>query len=146
MDTKAALCLSQQMGQLIHLCAGFQAIFGRGYRLKPDSPRAAWMTHEAILRQQVSIAESLDPAALHQPRKIINKWWERLDVPDLSSVTELMSETSRLIATCTYVEADPSADWSYAILCAQTVIAGMLHPAAVQIALGNVETRTPYAV
>lgn len=145
MNSATVHTLVNQMGELIHLCAAFQAEYGRGYRLKPGSDQRAWALYDCILRQQVAIAETLDVEALNKPRQIINKWWERMDIPDLSGVTELMGEVSRLIATCAYVEADHSStDWSYALFCSQTVIAGALHPSAIQIALGNLGTR--YAV
>lgn len=140
MNTTTALALTAHAAELIRLTASYQATYGRGYPLKPGSGAHAWGLYDAIMAEQVAIAEQLTPDALEEPRIVHLKWWERQDVPDLPMANELMQEISRLIACCAYIEAQSgSTDWSYAVFCSQAVIAGMLHPAARQLALGKQE-------
>lgn len=140
MNTTTALRLTAHAAELIRLAATYQAEYGRGYPLKPGSSQHAWDLYEAIMAEQVAIAEQLTPKALEDPRVVHLKWWERQDVLDLITANELMQEISRLIASCAYIEAQSgSTDWSYAVFCSQAVIVGMLHPASRQLALGNQE-------
>lgn len=145
MDTTTAQALVSHVGELTRLCATYQAELGRGYRVKPGSGERAWTLYNAIVSKQVAIGELLSRDALEKPRVVLNKWWDRQDVPDLSITTEMIQEVSRLIACCAYIEAEAgTTDWSYAVFCSQAVIAGTLHPSALQMALGNQEGR--YAV
>ncbi len=136
MNSLHAIRIANEVTQLISLSAAFQAAYGRQYRLKPGSSTAAWSLYDAAQQQQVRIATMLDSEALNAPHLSLNKWWDRQDVIDLPTVYSLMDEVTHLIACCAYFEIDAGEkERSYTAFVIQCVIAGMLHPAAIQVAL-----------
>ncbi len=137
---KASLTLevAAHAAQLVQHCATFQALYGRYYNLKPGSSQEAWALYDAILAEQVAIAQRLDPQAVENPHQTYESWWERQDIMDLSLAKTLMQQVAHLIATTAYFEAEPhDNEWSYAIYCAESTVSGLLHPAARQMALAS---------
>lgn len=133
MNTQIATLLAADIAKLVALSAEFQARFGQHYTLRPGSDRAAWDLFNAITAQQTVIAGRLDQDALDRPHLTIGKWWERFDVPDFAVTKHLMDTVTQLISACAY---DASSDGvqSHNTVCSQRVIAGLLHPSALQIA------------
>jgi hypothetical protein len=143
MRTDIALELAQNVAHLVKLTAAFQAKYGRHYVLKPGSSSEAWTLYNQIFDEQVTIARMLDKRALEMPHETYTKWWERQDTMDLSVAKTLMQHISHLIATVTYFEAETQeTDWSYAILCAESAIAGLLHPSALQVAQSSFQVKS----
>lgn len=140
MNTATARKIIMETAELLALCSRFQALYGKDYRMKPGSPEDAWDLYQAIFDQQRMIAEMLDTDALERPLKRWGEWWNRQETIDIALVSELAKEASHLIACCAYNEADPQryADNVGMVRTSQGVIAGLLHPAARQVALANV--------
>lgn len=125
----------EKTGKLVELTATFHALYGKDYRLKPGSPQEAWALYDSIYRTQVEIANLLDSYMIDAPHYRYGQWWERLDVMDVSIAQELLCEVSHLIACMAHHEVQqPETDYSYVIHRSQSAIAGMLHPAALQVA------------
>lgn len=136
MNSQHAIRIANEVAKLISMSAAFQATYGRQYRLKPGSTADAWSLYDAAQQQQIRVAAMLDSEALNAPHNSLNKWWERQDVIDLPTAYKLMDEVTRLIACCAYFEVEAEEkEWSYTAFATQCVIAGMLHPAAIQVAL-----------
>ncbi|MBK9122135.1 MAG: hypothetical protein IPM16_03295 [Chloroflexi bacterium] len=136
MDTRKALDIACHSAELVALCARYQAKYGRHSVLKPGSSRAEWDLFRDILNKQAAIAELLDTSVLQAPGEVVNQWWKRQDVIDLSIVSDLCKEAARLIGCAAYHDEDPNGgQWSYAEQAAQAAIAVMLHPTARQNAL-----------
>ena len=135
MNTRQAQHLLADAGKLVQLSATFTARYGRHYELRPDSPEDAWKLYDAIQAIQAEIVAGLDDILMMKPHHRCGKWWERHDVIDLSTAQAISHEVSNLIACCAAHEANApgSTAWSYAIQNAQLAIAGMLHPAAIQV-------------
>jgi hypothetical protein len=133
MNTQIATLLAADIAKLVGLSAEFQARFGQHYTLRPGSDRAAWDLFNAITAQQTVIAGRLDQDALDRPHLTIGKWWERFDVPDFAVTKHLMDTVTQLISACAY-DAISDGVQSHNTVCSQRVIAGLLHPSAVQIA------------
>lgn len=133
MNTQIATLLAADIAKLVGLSAEFQARFGQHYALRPGSDRAAWDLFNAITAQQTVIAGRLDQDALERPHLTIGKWWERFDVPDFAVTKHLMDTVTQLISACAY-DASSDGAQSHNTVCSQRVIAGLLHPSAVQIA------------
>jgi hypothetical protein len=116
---------------LTELVATFQAHYGKNYRLKAGSPAEAWTLHRQILDQQRAIAGLLDADIIEQPVYKHIRWWQQQDAMDTGVTQELFFEAHQLVARCAYTEAsahDPCK--SPGIACSQAIIAGMLHPNA----------------
>lgn len=136
MDTRTALDIACHCANLVALCARYQAKFGRHSVLRPGSSRTEWDLYHDILNKQETIARLLDPSILQNPGEVVNQWWKRQDVIDLSIVSDLNKEAARLVACAAYQDEDPSGgQWSYAVQSSQAAIAVMLHPKARQNAL-----------
>lgn len=143
MRTDIALGLAQDVANLVQLTATFQAKYGRYYTLKPGSTEEAWALYNQIFNQQVHIACQLNHKALEMPNETHAQWWERQDTMDLSIAKTLMQHISHLIATVAYFEAETQeTDWSYAVFCAESAIAGLLHPSALQVAQSSFQVKS----
>ena len=138
MDKNTALAIARETVELIGMCATFQAEHGRHYVLKPGSHNAVWEAYNQINAKQTSIAELLDDDAVEDAYPHPSAWWESQDIPDVSTGNQILDAASRLIACCAYCEASNEIpDWSYSIFSTQSVIAGLLQPAALLVALDN---------
>jgi hypothetical protein len=143
MTHDCALGLAQHVAQLVQLTATFQAKYGRHYRLKPGSTPEAWALYTAIFNEQINVARCLSLKSLEMPNDSYDKWWEREDTMDLSVAKTLMQHSAHLIATVSYFEAETQeTDWSYAVFCAESTIAGMLQPAALQVAQASYQVKS----
>jgi hypothetical protein len=134
MNTQNARELAAKVAQLIEQASVFQALYGKGYRMKPGSPDEAWTLHNTIFNQQTDIARLLDDDALQNPTRRTHLWWKQQDTIDSGIATMIAQEVSQLIASCAYFEAKPMGESSHMVRCAQTVIAGMLHPSTLLVA------------
>lgn len=133
MNIAIARRVVEETTALTELAAVFQARYGKTYRLKPGSPDEAWTLYNRILDQQRAIAGLLDSDVIEQPIYKHIRWWQQQDAMDTSVTQDLFSEAHQLLARCAYTEAcahDPRQ--SPGIACSQAVIAGMLHPHALQ--------------
>jgi hypothetical protein len=135
MNTSTACELAGKIAEMIAYASTFQCQYGKDYRMKPGSPDEAWELYQAIFNQQVAIASLLDIYALENPARILPMWWKIRETLDTSSATQISQEACHLIACCACYEADPGSGPSPAIRSSQCVIAGMLHPSAVLVAL-----------
>ncbi|HEX2621829.1 MAG TPA: hypothetical protein VHL11_16845 [Phototrophicaceae bacterium] len=143
MKTHTALEIAAHTAALVQLCAAFQAQYGRYCTLKPGSSPEAWSLYNEITNRQIAIGQLLDEKAVETPNNSFARWWEHQDVMDLSNAKTLMQQVSHLIATCAYFEAEThETDWSYAIYCAESTIAGLIHPAALQVALSSFQVKS----
>jgi hypothetical protein len=134
MNTQIATLLAGDIARLVGLSAEFQARYGQHYILRPGSERAAWELFNAITALQTAIAGRLDLEALDKPHMTIGRWWERFDVPDFAVTKHLMDTVTQLISACAYDASSADGGQSHNAACAQRVIAGLLHPSAVQLA------------
>lgn len=139
MNTSTARELVGKIAQLIEFASTFQCHYGKNYRMKPGSPDQAWELHQMIFNQQIAIASLLDIDALENPARILPMWWKLCETLDTSSATQISQEACHLIACCACYEANPVSQPSPAIHSSQCVIAGMLHPSAVLVALDGLE-------
>jgi hypothetical protein len=139
MNTDTAHQLMVEVSHLIQLTSAFQAAYGKGYIIKPGSPAEAWGLHQAIFNQQAVVARLLDIESLENPLQSCAQWWKRQDVIDLGIVTMLAQEVVHLIACCAAFETQPRTVASPAIETSQGVIAGMLHPSSVLVALADIQ-------
>jgi len=131
MNMQTAINMSTRIAELMGLCSAFQAKFGTHYTLKPGSTHDAWDAYNVIVNKQAEIAAMLDPLALQSPHITLGKWWERTEIPELSTISRLMDEVTRLIGACAYCEMQQNeVEVSYTVKAAQSVIAGLLHPSA----------------
>lgn len=130
MDTETAVWMAHKVAELTHLVIRFQAQFGTGYKLVDARPQPASALCEAILTKQFEIAALLDDQACQLPIEPQVVWWNRQDVMDIVAVTRLSQGINRLIACCTFYEANPSDELMAAILRAEARVAGLLHPDA----------------
>lgn len=134
MNTVMARHIAAQIAELLELTSIFQTCYGKDYTMKPGSPAEAWELHDAILNQQVTIARLLDRDALSNPVQRVPPWWKWQETIDIGVVAQLAQEASQLIVCCASFEAAPISTSSPAVICAQRVIAGMLHPSALLMA------------
>ena len=129
MNAQTAIEIANYSAELVALSARFQALFGRRATVKAGSPNSELDLYHAILDKQIEIASLLDPGVLRSPGESLNQWWKRQDVIDLSVASDIHKESARLIACCTYSDADPVANqWSYSVQASQAAIAVQLHP------------------
>ncbi len=134
MDLHKARQLAHEATRLIEYAASFYAQFGAEYRMKPGSPDEAWALDDAIRAQQVAIAQLLDDEVLEQPFRRCGAWWAKADTIPPAITREIGLEAFNLIGCCAYQLADPdNTSWSPVVQIKQAAIAGMLHPAAVQL-------------
>jgi hypothetical protein len=131
MNTQVARKLVDAIAGLAVLAATFQAKYGKHYQLKAGSPKEAWTLYHDMLNQQRYIAGMLDIEALENPRIRGEGWWRQHDVIDTSATQELCVEAHMLLTRCVYAEANNHAA-SPAVICSQTIIAGLLAPVALQ--------------
>lgn len=138
MNTQNAQKLLTTAARLVELTATFKAQYGQDYGA--GMPDEAWKLYQAILHHQAQIARMLDAhvhriEALHHPH---GEWWKRRDVMNTATAQAVVEQASHLIACCARISVrqaeDDKIDWSYAIHATQVVIAGMLHPASLQLA------------
>ncbi len=132
MKTHQARHLLEDAGKLVHHIAVFATCYGRHYELCPGSPDDAWALYETIQAIQAEIAAGLDEILWMRPHHRCGEWWERQDVMDVSTAQAISYEVSHLIACCAAHEAKAPGSTA-AIQNAQLAIAGMLHPAAIQV-------------
>jgi hypothetical protein len=137
MQTLKSIELAGRCVELVALCAGFQARFGRRSSLAATSTSKEWEMHRAILDKQVEIAALLEPGIVGNPGESLNQWWKRQQVIDLGIAEELNKEAARLVACCAYLEADDIEQWSYSVHASQAAIASRLHPMARQQAMSE---------
>lgn len=135
MKTSTARELVGKIAELIEFTSAFQCHYGKDYCMKPGSPDEAWEMHQMIFNQQVAIASLLDNDALDNPARTLPTWWKLRETLDSSSAIQISQEACHLIACCACYEANPVSEPSPAIRSSQSVIAGMLHPSAVLVAL-----------
>jgi len=144
MDTSVARSMLIEAAQLMELASTYQVRYGRQTRLKPGSSDDAWTLYQAALDSQCEIARLIDPAVLEAPNRRRMSWWERQDVVDTGVVREIIDDIGHLIACCAYAQAEAEnghTEWSYAVESAQSVIAGLLHPTSLQVALDTASRR-----
>lgn len=142
MDMQTAINMSTRTAELVGMCSAFQAKYGAHFTFKPGSAPETWEQLHAIMNKQAEIARMLDAEALAQPHVTLGKWWERSELPELSTVARLMDEVTRLIGACAYCELQPDGpEVSYTVKAAQSVIAGLLHPTARQLASEQFQQR-----
>jgi hypothetical protein len=133
MNTAIARRLVEVTAGLTELVAIFQARYGKGHRLKAGSPAEAWTLYRQILDQQRTIAGLLDDDAVEHPALNHIRWWQQQDTMDTSVTQNLFFQAHQLVARCAYTEASThETRQSPGIACSQAVIAGMLHPLALQ--------------
>ena len=137
MNTALARHLAAKVAELIEIASIFQSCFGKDYRMKPGSPTQAWDLYQAMLNQQTAIARLLDLDALEDAAQRLPQWWKWQESIDTGMVAQMAQEAFHLIACCASFEANPSASNSPVIGCSQRVIAGMLHPTARMVAMGE---------
>lgn len=139
MEVQYATAMASKIAHLIAMCSSFQAKYGSHYHLKPGSQPEAWALFNEIVELQLSIAQMLATDALEKPHVTIGKWWERFDIPDLAVSKHMMDAVTQLISATAYDEAtaQDGVEWSYNVKCSQRVIAGLLHPNTIQIALSQ---------
>ncbi|MFN8375431.1 MAG: hypothetical protein U0694_21455 [Anaerolineae bacterium] len=133
MNTAIARRIVEETTQLTELVAVFQARYGKTYRLKPGSPAEAWTLHRQILDQQRAIAGLLDADVIEQPVYKHIRWWQQQEAMDTGVTQDLFFEAYQLVTRCAFTEANAhDLRRSPGIACSQAVIAGMLHPVALQ--------------
>lgn len=138
MNAQTAITVANHCAELVALSARFQAMFGRRATVKAGSSSGELDLYHAILDKQIEIASLLDPAIVRAPGESVNQWWKRQDVIDLSIASDIHKESARLIACCTYLDADPVANqWSYSVQASQAAIAVQLHPTTRSTALSS---------
>ena len=137
MNTARARLLAAKTAELIEMASIFQSCYGKDYRMKPGSPTQAWDLYQAMYEQQVAIGRLLDVEALENPAYRIPQWWKFQEVLDTGVVGTMAQEAYHLIACCASFESNPAASSSPVIGCSQRVIAGMLHPSTVMVAMGE---------
>lgn len=137
MNTAIARLLAGKAAELIEMASIFQSCYGKDYHLKPGSPTHAWDLYQAMLNQQTAIARLLDVDALENPSQRLPQWWKWQETIDTGMVAQMAQEIYHLIACCASFEANPTASSSPVIACSQRVIAGMLHPSACMVAMGE---------
>lgn len=136
MNAQIALEVANHCAELVALSARFQAVFGRRATVKAGCSNGELDLYRAILDKQAEIAARLDASVVRAPGEAFNQWWKRQDVIDLSIASDIHKESARLIACCTYSDADPVANqWSYSVQASQAAIAVQLHPSARSAAL-----------
>lgn len=135
MDIITANQMMNEAGKLVELAATFQVHYGRGAQLRPGSPDAEWKLYNDILNVQSRIARMIDEGCLEAPHHKVGTWWKRQDVIDVATAQAVIQEIGGLIARCAYVASeDGNERLCYALQVSQATIAGMLHPASLQIA------------
>jgi hypothetical protein len=136
MNAQTAIEIANHCAELVALSARFQALFGRRATVKAGCPNSELDLYHAIFDKQIEIASLLDSSVLRSPGEAFNQWWKRQDVIDLSIASDIHKESTRLIACCTYADADPVANqWSYSVQASQAAIAVQLHPSTRAAAL-----------
>lgn len=136
MNAQTAIEIANYAAELVALSARFQALFGRRATVKAGCPNNELDLYHAILDKQIEIAALLDAGILRSPGEAFNQWWKRQDVIDLSIASDIHKESTRLIACCSYADADPIANqWSYSVQASQAAIAVQLHPSTRAAAL-----------
>ena len=139
MDMKTANQMMNEAGKLIELSAIFQVNYGRGAQLKPGSPEEEWTLYNLILNVQSRIARMMDEPCLESTHHKFGAWWKRQDVMDVATAQAVLQEISNLITRCAYMQtntgnATQTEQLCYALKVSQMTIAGMLHPASLQVA------------
>jgi hypothetical protein len=133
MNTKTAHALVAAVAVLAEQSARFGAQYGSHHKLKAGSAPEAWKAYWDMLEQQRRIAGLLDTAVLDTPKPGGELWWKTLDVINTPSVLALALEAQQLLMRCAYAEiTHPDQISTPAIICSQALIAGLLHPNAVQ--------------
>lgn len=136
MNAQTAIEIANHCAELVALSARFQALFGRRATVKAGCPNSELDLYHAIFDKQIEIATLLDANVVRSPGEAFNQWWKRQDVIDLSIASDIHKESTRLIACCTYSDADPVANqWSYSVQASQAAIAVQLHPSTRAAAL-----------
>jgi hypothetical protein len=128
-----------EVAKLTEMSSIFQARYGKQYRMKPGSPAEAWDLYQSIVNQQTVIARLLDVAALEKPLSRCAQWWKNQDAMDYSITASLAQEVIHLIACCASADVQSHTVASPIIDVSQSVIAGMLHPSSVLVALGDLQ-------
>ncbi|MBL8118981.1 MAG: hypothetical protein J0L63_00325 [Anaerolineae bacterium] len=128
MDTQTAITISHRVSELTQLVTGYQAQYGRYYKISADTPLTAVALQQAIFNKQVEVAELLDSDVRTKPGKRWLEWWRWQETLDIATCSELARESNHLIACCAYHDAQPEGQSSFAIHASQVTIAGMLHP------------------
>ncbi|MEQ8674563.1 MAG: hypothetical protein RLP44_23835 [Aggregatilineales bacterium] len=139
MDMNTANQMMNEAGKLVELSAIFQVNYGRGAQLKPGSPEDEWTLYNLILNVQSRIARMMDETCLEANHHKFGAWWKRQDVMDVATAQAVIQEIGTLIARCAYLQTDSenmtqTEQLCYALNVTQSTIAGMLHPASLQIA------------
>lgn len=144
MNTQTAVRIAEKVAELIQMCASFRARFDASGIIRAGSSSQAWELYHAINLKQAEIGELLDTQALYEPyRTRTCAWWQRSDIPDMACGNTMMNETANLIAASAYYEAQNRATGhSHAAFSIQSMIAGLLHPAAIQQALSLQDERS----
>lgn len=133
MNTQTAQQILLKAAHLVELAATFQAHYGNDYRLKPGSPQGAWALYDEMVEVQSTIARLLSPTVLENHHTRYGKWWERQDTMNTGIAYALVQECSLLIACSVHADLVDEDKISYAVEAVQASIAGILHPASLQI-------------
>jgi hypothetical protein len=128
MDTETAVWIAHKVAELTHLVIRFQAQFGQGYKLVDESSEPKDPLQEAIFTKQLEIAALLDNQARQSPIESQAAWWNKQGVMDIIGATRLAQKVNRLITYCAFYESTPSDELAEAILRAESLVAGLLHP------------------
>jgi hypothetical protein len=133
MNTKTAHAVVTAVAVLAEQSARFCAQYGSQHLLKAGSAPEAWKAYWDMLEQQRQIAGLLDAEALTPPKQSGELWWKTLDVINTAAMLALALEAQQLLMRCAYAEAaHPDQTSTPAIMSSQALIAGILHPNAVQ--------------
>ena len=146
MNVENVTTMMSQASHLLTLSATYQARYGRNAKLKAGSPQDAWDLYDQTLYGQSIIARMLHESALESPYYKVRKWWEAQDVIDVGVARLLVQEVSHLLASVAYHEAtaDPK-KLSHSVQSAQYIIAGMLHPSSILVAMDETVNLERYA-
>lgn len=128
MNTQTAILLAHKVSELTELVTHYEALFGRRYKLSPESPPEAHQRYQSITNKQLEIAALLDQNVSRAPARRWFEWWRWQDVMDNAITNELAIEANHLIACCAYAEVDPHDAPSPILRSSQEAVAGMLHP------------------
>jgi hypothetical protein len=139
MNIVTAHQLMAEVAKLTEMSSIFQARYGKHYRMKPGSPAEAWDLHQSIVHQQTAIARLLDIPALERPLLRCAQWWKNQDAMDYSITASLAQEVIHLIACCASADVQAHTVASPVIDVSQSIIAGLLHPSSVLVALNDLQ-------
>ena len=146
MDVKNVSAMMSQASHVLTLSATYQARYGRTTKLKAGSPQDAWELYDQTLYGQSIIARMLHEGALEKPYYKTGKWWEGQDVIDVGVARLLVQDVAHLLACIAYHEAtaDPK-ELSHSAHSTQYIIAGMLHPSSILVAMDETINLEQYA-